>query len=162
MTCAKFRCDRPYMLWTRALQTFIEFRIRSNYRYWDGRLVTRSANVYFDLQDKCTVVLEGEVFKPPAPFQCRKIKSMMISSIFALLAFCVGNSPVTGEFPSQRPVTRSFDVFFELCPKQHYNTRSTQKKPVRQQNAWFDTKKPVAPVNKMTVVLFSECLCKKI
>ena len=24
----------------------------------------------------------------------------------------------------------------------HYNTRSTQKSPVRQQNAWFDTKKP--------------------
>ena len=24
------------------------------------------------------------------------------------------NSPVTGEFPSQRPVTRSFDVFFDL------------------------------------------------
>ena len=28
--------------------------------------------------------------------------------------FCAGNSPVTGEFPSQRPVTRSFDVFFDL------------------------------------------------
>ena len=25
-----------------------------------------------------------------------------------------GNSPVTNEFPSQRPVTRSFDVFFDL------------------------------------------------
>ena len=24
---------------------------------------------------------------------------------------CAGNSPITGEFPSQRPVTRSFDVF---------------------------------------------------
>ena len=33
----------------------------------------------------------------------------------ALLALCAGNSPVTGEFPSQRPVTRSFDVFFDLC-----------------------------------------------
>ena len=32
----------------------------------------------------------------------------------ALLALCVGNSPVTGEFPSQRPVTRGFDVFFYL------------------------------------------------
>ena len=32
----------------------------------------------------------------------------------ALLAFCAGNSPVTGEFPSQRPVTRSFDVFFDV------------------------------------------------
>ena len=32
----------------------------------------------------------------------------------ALLALRAGNSPVTGEFPSQRPVTRSFDVFFDL------------------------------------------------
>ena len=32
----------------------------------------------------------------------------------ALLAICAGNSPVTGEFPAQRLVTRSFDVFFDL------------------------------------------------
>ena len=32
----------------------------------------------------------------------------------ALLAICAGNSPVTGELPAQRPVTRSFDVFFDL------------------------------------------------
>ena len=29
-------------------------------------------------------------------------------------ALCAGNSPVTDEFPSQRPMTRSFDVFFDL------------------------------------------------
>ena len=34
----------------------------------------------------------------------------------ALLANCAGNSPVSGEFPAQRPVTRSFDVFFDLRP----------------------------------------------
>ena len=28
----------------------------------------------------------------------------------ALLAICAGNSPVPGEFPAQRPVTRSFVV----------------------------------------------------
>ena len=33
----------------------------------------------------------------------------------ALLALCAGNSPVPGEFPTQRPVTRSFDVSFDLC-----------------------------------------------
>ena len=32
----------------------------------------------------------------------------------ALLAICEHNSPVTGEFPTQRPVTRSFDVSFDL------------------------------------------------
>ena len=31
-----------------------------------------------------------------------------------LLAIYAGNSPVPGEFPAQRPVTRSFDVFFDL------------------------------------------------
>ena len=29
-------------------------------------------------------------------------------------SICAGNSPVTGEFRTQRPVTRSFDVFFDL------------------------------------------------
>ena len=32
----------------------------------------------------------------------------------ALLAIWAGNSPVTGKFPAERPVTRSFDAFFDL------------------------------------------------
>ena len=32
----------------------------------------------------------------------------------ALLALCVGNSPVAGEFPTQMSVTRKFDVSFDL------------------------------------------------
>ena len=32
----------------------------------------------------------------------------------ALLAICAGNSSVPVEFPAQRPVTRSFDVLFDL------------------------------------------------
>ena len=42
---------------------------------------------------------------------------MMTSSngnISALLAICAGYSPVTGECPALRPVTRSFSVFFDL------------------------------------------------
>ena len=34
----------------------------------------------------------------------------------ALLAICAGNPTVTGEFPAQRPVTRSFDVSF-ICAR---------------------------------------------
>ena len=41
----------------------------------------------------------------------------------ALLALCEGNSPVTSEFPWQRPVTQSFDVFFDL----HLNKRWVNK-----------------------------------
>ena len=34
----------------------------------------------------------------------------------ALLAICVGNSPVPGEFPAQKTVTPTFDVFVDLRP----------------------------------------------
>ena len=37
-----------------------------------------------------------------------------MESFSVLLAICAGNTPVTGELPAQRPVTRSFDVFFDL------------------------------------------------
>ena len=37
-----------------------------------------------------------------------------IETFSALQAICVGNSLVSGEFPAQRPVTWSFDVFFDL------------------------------------------------
>ena len=39
-----------------------------------------------------------------------------IKTFSSLLALCAGNSLVTGEFPAQRPVTRSFAVFFDPCP----------------------------------------------
>ena len=54
-----------------------------------------------------------------------------MESFSALLALCEGNSPVIGEFPSQRPVTRSFDVFFDLRP----NKRLTKQLRRR----WFET-----------------------
>ena len=37
-----------------------------------------------------------------------------MEKISALLAICAGNSPVSGEFPAQRAVTRSFDIIFDL------------------------------------------------
>ena len=49
----------------------------------------------------------------------------------ALLAICAGNSPVPGEFPAQRPVTRSFDVFFDLHP----NKRLSKQR----WGWWFET-----------------------
>ena len=42
----------------------------------------------------------------------------------ALLAICAGNSPVPGEFPTQRPVTRSFDVYFDLRPNEWLSKQS--------------------------------------
>ena len=42
----------------------------------------------------------------------------------ALLALCAGNLPVSGEFPAQRSVTRSFDVFFDLCLNRRLSKQS--------------------------------------
>ena len=42
----------------------------------------------------------------------------------SLLAICAGNSPVTGEFPTQRPVTWRFDVFFDLRLKKRLSKQS--------------------------------------
>ena len=42
----------------------------------------------------------------------------------ALLAFCVRNSPVTGEFPSQRPVTQIIGVFFDVRLNKRLNKQS--------------------------------------
>ena len=61
-----------------------------------------------------------------------------------LLAICAGNSPVPGEFPAQRPVMRSFDVFFDLRLNKRLSKQSwgwwfeTQSRPLwRHRNASF-------------------------
>ena len=52
----------------------------------------------------------------------------------ALLALCAGNSPVPGEFPTQKPVTRSFDVFFDLRLNKLLSKQSL--------GWWFETLSP--------------------
>ena len=37
-----------------------------------------------------------------------------METVSTLLALCVENLPITSEFPSQRPVTRSFDGLFDM------------------------------------------------
>ena len=49
----------------------------------------------------------------------------------ALLVLCAGNSPVSGEFPSQRPEMRSFGVFFDLCLNKRLSKQSC--------GWWFET-----------------------
>ena len=49
----------------------------------------------------------------------------------ALLAICAGNSSVTGKFPAQRPVTRSFDGFVYL--------RLNKRLSKQSRSGWFET-----------------------
>ena len=54
-----------------------------------------------------------------------------VETFSALLAICAGNSPVSGEFPAQKPVTRSFDVFFDV--------RLIKRLSKRSRGWWFET-----------------------
>ena len=48
--------------------------------------------------------------------------------------FVRGNPPVTVGFPSQRPMTRNFDVFFDLCLNKRFSKQSWSQ--------WFETPWP--------------------
>ena len=45
-----------------------------------------------------------------------ELMGIMMTSSYGNIFRVTGHLPVPGEFPSQRPVTRSFDVFFDLRP----------------------------------------------
>ena len=49
----------------------------------------------------------------------------------ALLALCEGNPKITGGFPPQRPLTRSFGVFFHLRLNKRFSKQSRRR--------WFET-----------------------
>ena len=64
-----------------------------------------------------------------------------------LLAPCAGNSPATNEFPSQRPVMRSFEVFFDLRMNKWLSKQSICR--------WFET--PSCPLwRHCNVVLIAQ------
>ena len=54
-----------------------------------------------------------------------------MESFSAPLALREGNPPVTGGFPSQRPVTRSFDLFFDL--------RLNKRLSKQMRRRWFES-----------------------
>ena len=86
-------------------------------------------------------------------WSCRLMPPFMMTSsngnILRLLGICAGNSPVTGEFPAQRPMTRSFDVFFDLPLNKQLSKQSW--------GWWFET--PSRPSWRHYTVLqvFGKC-----
>ena len=69
----------------------------------------------------------------------QSVSRMMTSSngkFSALLAICAGNSPVTGEFPTQRPVTRSLDFF--ICAWINAWVNNPEAGDLRRRRAHYD------------------------
>ena len=69
-----------------------------------------------------------------------------METFYALLAICAGNSPVTGEFPAQRPVTPNFDVFFDRRLNKRLSKQSW--------SWWFET--PWCPLWRHCNVLLAD------
>ena len=55
-----------------------------------------------------------------------------MGTFYALLVLCEGNPPVTGRFSSQRPVTRSFDAFFDVRLNKRLSKKISRLR-------WFET-----------------------
>ena len=79
---------------------------------FEGDNVVNPCNIYNSLTASCV-----RWYGPDSTTNMRRSSSWwrhQMETFSALLAICAGNSPLNGEFPAQRPVTRSFDVFFDL------------------------------------------------
>ena len=111
-----------------------------------------------NLQDILT--LGGTCINPPKMYESKGWNQLLhvsgwrhqMETFSALLAIWAGNSPVTGEFPAQRPVTRILDVFFDLRLNKRLYKQSC--------GWWFET--PSGPLwrhcNVTSPVLMSTCI----
>ena len=106
-----------------------------------------------EILQSCTKPSICQIFNsyfPSQPLHCCSLLSLIecvngqswwhheMASFSVLLALCVGNSPVTGKFPSQRPVTQGFEVFFDLCLNKQLRKQSWGR--------WFET--PLHPLRR--------------
>ena len=77
-----------------------------------GQLCKNLAQSYHNFHHQITA--RSHFFLNPHECNLHPWWHHQMETFSTLLALCEGNSPVTSEFSSQRPVTRSFDVFFDL------------------------------------------------
>ena len=77
------------------------------------------------------------------PYYCVPQHSILwwlhqMEKFYTLLAICLGNSPVTGEFPTQWPVMRSFGVFFFICAWINGWVNNNEDGDLRRHHAHYD------------------------
>ena len=102
-------------------------------------MLTQSINAYMQHLGRwvngLSTIQRRMIYNPiPIYGQWKPIESWwrhQMETFSVLLAICAGNSLVTREFPTQRPVTQSFDVFFDLRPNKRLSKQS--------RGWWFET-----------------------
>ena len=111
--------ELPFWPWKIPWNSNCEIMILMNFIIWE---------VYFTV---CCMI--SCYYIPDNPFVVEILTwwRHQMETFSALLAICAGNSPASGEFPAQKPVTRSFDVFFDLCLNKRLRKQSW--------GWWFET-----------------------
>ena len=95
----------------------------------------------------------GQAFEISKPWWHHQMETFS-----ALLALCAGNSPVVGEFPSQRPVTRSFDVFFDMCLNKRLSKQTCGRRfETRSRSLWRHCNAITALTWWLLAMLLSSC-----
>ena len=82
-----------------------------------GLAMSRSREIRFCFCNFC--------FQSPRHYLLEFMMTSSNKTLSALLALCAGDSPVTGEFPSQRPVTRGFFLLIYAWINVWVNNRET-------------------------------------
>ena len=94
---------------------------------------------------------------------CSSLHVMMTSSnenIFRVTGPLWGEPPVTGGYPSQRPVSWTFDVFFDLCLNKRLSKQSRSRwferpsRPLRRHKCF--PRKGVKPLPRSMMTQFAE------
>ena len=75
----------------------------------------------------------------------------------ALLAICTGNSPVPDEFPTQRPVTRSFDVYL-ICARINGWVNNREAGDLRRYRRHYDVTVMSSPYFKAHPTMLKYCI----
>ena len=111
------------------LQLFDLMSLARDYSSSAGQFPALSAIILYDQVPHDDVM----TLKRIRNYWAAKMMTSSNGNTFRVTGRCAGNSPVTGELPGQRSVTRSFDVFSNL----RQNKRLS--KPWQSRGWWLET-----------------------
>ena len=113
-----FPCSVMENVWDKAILNFLPW----SRHWWRHECMRHNLGNYTSYLVTWIIFLCGGNLNRPDKHHDKQIVYITVQpwwrhqmeTFSALMAICAGNSLVSGEFPTQRPVTRSFDVFFDL------------------------------------------------
>ena len=136
--CRTWTIDYPVQ-WSICVSSGLNELTTINQRSSVARRISSTTNAYGAWQST-SCFYKYDIWYPQyyislcLPWFCPTWWRHQMATFSALLAICAGNSPVPGEFPAQRPVTRSFDLFCDLRLNKRLRKQSW--------GWWFETPSP--------------------